>query len=195
MTALAARLRAMNEGDLAFLDAERELMFSSVFPRIVVMKYEDKARYRAELVSKISISPRTNCWEWTGRLDKDGYAQCVLRAQGSRKKAMTTRAARAAYILFRGPIDDALVIDHVCRNRRCINPSHLEAVTTRENLLRGKTSTASKAAQTHCVNGHEFTPENTYHYPNSRNNGLRRTCRQCAIDRVAVYRSRAKAAS
>lgn len=71
-------------------------------------------------------------------------------------------AHRVAYEQARGPIPEGLELDHLCRNRACVNPDHLEPVTHRENLLRADTFAARHAAQTHCVNGHEFTPDNTY---------------------------------
>ena len=90
-----------------------------------------------------------------------------------------------AYIYAVGEIPDGLSIDHLCRNRRCCNPAHLEAVTNRENLLRGPTTQASRnAVKTHCINGHEFTEANTYY----RKDG--RTCRTCSMLNMRKYRSR-----
>jgi hypothetical protein len=66
-----------------------------------------------------------------------------------------------------------LKLDHLCRNPACVRPDHLEAVTARENTLRGIGPTAVNALKTHCVHGHEFTPENT------RMKGIRRVCREC----------------
>jgi hypothetical protein len=81
-------------------------------------------------------------------------------------------AHRMAYELARDPIPAGLVIDHLCRNKRCVNPSHLEAVEQRVNLLRGETN----SAKTHCINGHEFTPDNTYMWQGKR------SCRACRRD-------------
>jgi hypothetical protein len=68
---------------------------------------------------------------------------------------------RVAYEALVGPIPQGLCIDHLCRNRACVNPDHLEPVTNRVNILRGETIMAANAAKTHCVRGHEYTPENT----------------------------------
>lgn len=84
---------------------------------------------------------------------------------------------RAAYILAVGEIPAGHEIDHLCRNRRCCNPLHLEAVTRGENLRRGDTFAARKSRQTHCKRGHRFTPENTY--VSSRGERGERICRKC----------------
>lgn len=105
-----------------------------------------------------------DCWEWTGTKLKTGYGIFDHRC-----------AHRIAWELERGPIQRGLVIDHLCRNRSCVNPDHLEPVTQRQNLLRGDTFVARNAAKTHCQRGHEFTRENTYYAPK----GGSRHCQTC----------------
>ncbi len=107
------------------------------------------------------------CWIWQGALGKDGYG--VLKFNGHH-----TGAHRAAYIMARGPIPDGMQIDHLCRNRLCVRPSHLEVVTCRENLMRGRTIQAANAAKTHCKQGHPFDADNT----KITTRGQRR-CRTC----------------
>jgi hypothetical protein len=87
-------------------------------------------------------------------------------------------AHRAAYLLTVGPIPVGLVLDHLCRNRRCVNPAHLEAVTNRVNLLRGETFTARHANTTRCPSGHDYSEENTM-----RDSLGRRYCRTCRAAR------------
>lgn len=124
--------------------------------------------------------PQANgCWHWTGALS-DGYGHI-----GHQSQVLGTH--RVAYELAIGPIPTGFHVDHVCHNndpecaggaqclhRRCINPAHLEAVTQRTNLLRGKTLPAANARKVECSNGHELTPENTF--VNRRGH---RYCRQC----------------
>lgn len=95
------------------------------------------------------------CWLWTGALQaaskqsSGGYG--VI---GGRTRRQVLFAHRVAYELYRGSIPEGLVIDHRCRLRCCVNPWHLEPVTTRENILRGIGASARHAKRTHCPRGH-----------------------------------------
>jgi hypothetical protein len=84
------------------------------------------------------------------------------------------KSHRIAYQLLVGPIPDGLVLDHLCRNRACCNPRHIEPVSQRENLMRGETVCASHAIKTHCINGHAFDEANTYIDREGK-----RKCREC----------------
>lgn len=121
------------------------------------------------------------CWLWTAATDRHGYG--VFNALGSPK-----RAHRASWWLRQGEWPSGY-LDHLCRVRRCVNPDHLEEVTLAENLLRGFGASGVNARKTHCVNGHEFTPENTYKVSTMPR---RRVCRRCTLDRqrVAYQRKR-----
>lgn len=116
------------------------------------------------------------CWEWIGFL-RDGYG----RFQES-ESTPTISAHRWAYGHLCGPISPDLELDHLCRNRRCVNPDHLEPVTKVINGLRGNSPHAINARKTHCHQGHPFTEGNTY-----IENGGGRRCREC---RRAAYRTR-----
>ncbi len=94
------------------------------------------------------------CWLWTASTHA-GYG-CI----GDENNKVVS-AHRVAYELLVGSIPEGLHLDHLCRVPLCVNPSHLEPVTPRENLMRGVSFSADNAKKTHCVNGHEFTPENT----------------------------------
>lgn len=114
------------------------------------------------------VTKTETCWLWTGRTDRDGYgAYCA--------NYKDYRAHRYAYLNLVGPIPEGLVIDHLCRVRNCVNPSHMEPVTDAENTMRGQGQGAVNSKKTHCKYGHEYTEENTYRY----NGGKWRNCRKC----------------
>ena len=114
---------------------------------------------------KVEVSAH-GCWEWRAAT-RSGYGQFY---DGTR----FVPAHRFAYELMVGPIPAGKLIDHLCRNRACVRPDHIEPVTNRENIMRGIGRTARHYKQTRCWRGHEFTPENTYH----RVKGGRQ-CREC----------------
>lgn len=133
-----------------------------------------RARYAtdADRIHRNVLIDENGCWVWRRRVNRGGYETGNRRVDG---RKVTFRAHRLSYETFVGPIPEGLSIDHLCRNRRCANPEHLEAVTQRENLLRSPfTTTSHHAAKTACIHGHPFDEENTYF---RRNGG--RDCRAC----------------
>jgi hypothetical protein len=121
------------------------------------------------------VEKTDGCWEWQGKLNQ-GYG--VVWDSGR-----VRQAHRFAWELLRGAIPDGLTLDHLCRNRRCVNPGHLEPVTAVENTMRGQAPHAINARKTHCVRGHAFDDENTY----VRSDGAR-ICRACVRARNAQVR-------
>jgi hypothetical protein len=135
---------------------------------------------------KIVRDPDTGCWEWTGSLNSHGYGQIWGGADVGRPLL----AHRVAYELLAGPIPADLTIDHLCRNRACVNPTHLEAVTMTENWSRGESVPAQRARQTHCKNGHALTGANLVQRgPDGRHRG----CRICIRELDRKYARRAAA--
>lgn len=102
------------------------------------------------------IDRTKDCWNWKGALSGGGYGQVHL------KDNKTVRAHRLTYELLVGPIPAGLQLDHLCRNRKCVNPKHLEPVTRRVNILRGVGASAQNAKRTLCKNGHPLNEENTF---------------------------------
>lgn len=134
-------------------------------------------------VRRYEVDPTTGCWLWTAGRDPDGYAAF----HEGRGRGYEQRAHRYAYKVIVGPVPQGLVIDHLCRVRHCVNPAHMEPVTSQENVRRGR---HPKAERTHCIRAHEFTPENTYMSPSRRG----RTCRTCHALHERARRSRRRAA-
>lgn len=133
------------------------------------------------------------CWLWTGTLDKDNYGK-------TKRSGVIGYVHRIAYEVFVGPIPDGLQLDHLCHHpdhctpgvgcphRRCINPAHLEPTTAAANIARGGGLAVANSRKTHCPQGHEFTPENTYTWNGSR------TCKECGRRRSREHQRRKRAA-
>jgi hypothetical protein len=118
--------------------------------------------------------PNTGCWLWFRCTLANGYGQ--LGSSGRRYYAH-----RLSYELLVGTIPDGLTIDHLCRTRCCVNPSHMEVVTIKVNTNRGFSPPALNSRKTHCINGHEFNESNTAHWK-GWDLGKRR-CRECHRER------------
>jgi len=116
------------------------------------------------------------CWRWTDVLSGNGYG--YLGVGG--RKGRDILAHRLAYRLYVGPIPAGMTVDHLCRNRWCVNPAHLEAVSLRVNLLRGDNPAARNARRTHCLRGHPFSGEGA---DVVIDNLGRRVCRHCTRER------------
>lgn len=110
------------------------------------------------------------CWEWTAATT-NGYGTFYLGREGTRKRFMV--AHRWSYLSLRGDIPEGLVLDHLCRNRSCVNPWHLEPVTPQLNAERGEWG-----MRTHCPSGHPYDAANTGRRANRRS----RECITCRTE-------------
>jgi hypothetical protein len=120
--------------------------------------------------AKYRVNPETGCWEWQASGTPDGYGS--LWEYGRLK-----RAHRVGYELYRGPIPEGMHLDHLCRNRGCVNPDHLQVISNRENILRGECQAARNARKTHCKRGHPLSGDNLS--PARLKRG-QRECLECA---------------
>jgi hypothetical protein len=168
-----------------------------------------EAKSYERFLKRVYVTP-TQCWQMKGWHDKDGYAHF-------HKSKHKSKAHRISYEWHKGKIPDGLTIDHLCKNKGCVNPDHLEAVTTEENASRHNAegyknwwkelpsdkkqefidnvcvkgslkAAAIKKAATHCRRGHEWKPETTYIVPS---NGHRR-CNVCFYSSPSMIKKRKK---
>ncbi len=130
------------------------------------------AKTRARFIVKTLPTGVHGCWLWRGYKTRNGYGRFWMDGR-------TQPAHRVSYELHVGPIPDGLHIDHLCRNRMCVNPEHLEPVTLAENNRRGA------AVITHCPQGHEYAGDNLYIGRDGK-----RYCRTCHRERQRAYRAR-----
>lgn len=140
------------------------------------MGYDFSARRLNLFISKIAEDKETGCWNWTAYVAPNGYGQFCAGGK-------LAYAHRYIAEYLNRNIPRTLDVDHVCRNRACCNPAHLEIVTRKTNLLRGETIPAFKASQTHCSRGHLLAGANVYQTPSTRT----RQCRTCRRNLSAVW--------
>lgn len=125
-------------------------------------------------IAESTAETSSGCWEWQLSKCRDGYG--MMKVAGK-----TLRAARVSYTEFKGPIPEGLLVFQVCKNRACVNPDHLEVITSKESVARGATDPKvnfaayyeRRRAATHCPHGHPWDSENT------RRDEVQRFCRAC----------------
>lgn len=148
---------------------------------VVLMTFHEAPTQDRLLRFARKIERTDTCWRWIGNCHPDsGYGRMWFDRHDDRS------AHRLAYEWSGHTIPEGLTIDHLCRNRWCVNPDHLEAVSRGENTLRGDSPFSINARKTHCWRGHEFTPENTMTYNRMRH------CRECGRIRKRERRAAKK---
>lgn len=135
---------------------------------------------RRRLWERIEVDAATGCWTWVGTLNSNGYGRVQFRGR-------VMAAHRAMWIRERGEIPPGLDLDHLCRNRRCTNPDHLEPVTREVNLRRG---TNTRATDTHCANGHLWADDNERRHQTDGS----RVCATCMRLSARNYQRRSRVA-
>lgn len=159
---------------------------------VLVRKHKDHPttpafnRWQVKIeTSSVFFFEETPCWLWLGCKSKTtGYGQFKMDAR--RGSTVKVGPHVFAYLYYIGEIPAGYEVHHRCYQRACCNPRHLELKTHKENVFDSTKNPATRNAQkTHCVNGHEFTPENTH---NSRNGA--RVCKICRRNRIEAFRRR-----
>lgn len=102
---------------------------------------------------------KSQCYNWTSFVRRDGYGVIWI-------KNKNIPVHRFFYELLVDTIPKGFVLDHLCRNRKCVNPDHMEVVTDKINILRGVGITAINSKKTHCIRGHPFSGDNLKLFPN-----------------------------
>jgi hypothetical protein len=131
------------------------------------------------------VNKTDDCWLWTGATSH-GYGNFYLPREG--RTTTQIQAHVFAYQTLRGPVPEGLVIDHLCRTKRCVRPDHLDPVTQQLNVIRG--DVARVLRENTCRHGHEYTPENTH-----INRKGAKVCRICMRASQARYRAKVRGQS
>ncbi len=158
---------------------EKGAAASLVTPKLLAVGGALARRFTAKYVvefDRVHPTLHSPCWNWFAARS-DGYGTyCVA--------GVMVKAHRHAYEALRGPVPAGLELDHLCRNRACVNPDHLEPVSKRENVLRGEGPTAINARKTHCAKaGHPLTDDNVRIQRGTNS----RTCIACAKERSRAW--------
>ncbi len=136
------------------------------------------------LLENVTKDISTGCWNWTASRNRYGYGTVSLKAIGGHKLVHV-----AMHELMVGPVPEGLELDHLCRNRSCCNPDHLEPVTHAENMRRGAPYWAERT-RSECQRGHALAGTNVRTYPNGK-----RYCVTCRLERQRIRRAEARSKS
>lgn len=155
-----------------------DLNQAELFIRTNYLNYSLKTLRR--FFSKIDVDERSDCWLWTGGVVSSGYGLFSLSGLTASGGA---GAHRVAYLLAVGPIEDGLEVHHKCGVKLCCNPAHLETLSRSSHIDKTPGCVGyinrERAADTHCVHGHEYTPDNIGYRNTADSTG--RYCKLCAL--------------
>ena len=169
----------------------RQPTLSSLLKRPLPVRLDDLDLWH-RVWTRIIGDIQTQCWVWTAARNSDGHGEIKIGG-------VNNAPYRVVYEWLVGPIPNGLVLDHLCRNRVCVRPEHLEPVTNEINIMRGQSAPAINARKNQCPRGHPYNAANTIHLPNGG-----RRCRTCSegyymehrdqirAQRSAAYRERAE---
>jgi hypothetical protein len=150
---------------------------------------ESDGEYRLDMArfwSKVKVLKKNQCWEWSSSISPNGYGKFSI-------DNYPRSAHVVSYKFFNSDFNENLCIDHVCMNRKCVNPGHLRQVDRKTNNTENSNSTAAlNKIKTHCHKGHEFSNQNTF--TRTRNGLKSRVCRKCKVGYDKDYRCKNKLA-
>ena len=181
-------------------DMEHPLLLSTYVPDTQPIPDISEKTFK-HFSSKIDTT-KDGCWEWLGSKDEYGYGLFMLPSQDAEGnyKQLERRAHRIAYTIARGDIPAGLTLDHLCKNKSCVNPAHLEAVTDEENNIRGGADGFGNGHRdwtTQCHEGHVFAQTGVSVVQVKTKHGVaggktKRRCAQCQRDKQSAIRARKK---
>src|SRR5208337_2315659 len=151
-----------------------------------MMKVMKRSDVLGRFWAKVDVRGPSECWPWLASKSLSGYGQFLVTS--GRPMMRPHRFVWTIYYKLDVPV--GLEMDHLCRNRLCCNPHHLEPVTKLENIRRGENFTAQQFRQTHCIVGHKLSGDNLYTYQDSFG-VTHRMCRTCNKRRCCERRQRA----
>ncbi len=160
------------------------------FLRNKIMKSLPTEKQKRSFLAKIEKNTnQQGCWRWIGKTAKNtGYGQFAAHSKEHRKNRYFLSHRFAFEFIANRHIPNDRVLDHLCRNRWCVNPEHLEVVTLRDNILRGVSPAAINAKKTHCKWGHRLSDDNIYTHPQRGS----RDCKICRKRRCKEFFERQK---
>ena len=131
--------------------------------------------------ARVVPEPNTGCWLWSGSFFPEGYALLSVDTR-------PVGAHRISFQIAGGELIHGMHLDHLCRNRWCVNPDHLEQVSPRENTRRGHSPSAILSVSGVCSKGHPLSGANVRVWTRKSTGRQHRLCKSCHRERAAIRR-------